>query len=289
MHISNIPYTFLVCCFLMLDKAAAENQTRGNPPLKIDLVFPRNETYNPSPMFPIVFSYGDPEFIPLLEPIVSYTVWNYSNYNKSIHAELRDKPLVNRSSSNPHIEFDQYSYPFNNEGTWELSVHLRWANCYIQPPGEHNRKERTRLRINATTVGTVVFTTRGPLKQLDLGAATNNETCSTPVGLSVNFIEQKVPSLDDKSGNNFEGSYCALPQSLVEADRCADTLDPATVSSIDATMTSWQCSWPGDEPDGVDCKTWRENLENKALRVVAGGATCLAFMLGVIVYTYTLM
>ena len=289
MHISNILYTFLVCCFLMFRKTAARDPTRGSPPLKIDLIFPRNETYNPSPMFPIIFSYGNPEMIPLFEPIISYTVWNPSNYNKSIHTELRDKPFVNRSSSNPHIEFDYYSYPFNTEGTWELSVHLRWANCYVQSPRERDLDERVRMRRNFTTLGTVVFTTKGPLKQVDLADATNNETCSNPIGLSIDTAEWKFPIFDDAHDVDFVGSSCIVPQSPVEADRCADTLDPATISSIDATMTSWQCSWPGDEPDGVDCKTWRESLESTALRVIAGGATCLAFMLGVIAYTYTLM
>lgn len=159
----------------------------------------------------------------------------------------------------------------------------------MQPSRERDLEERARLRRNFTTVGTVVFTTKGFLKQVDLVDATNNETCSTPIGFSVDTTEWKIPAFEDKEDNDFEGFSCILPQSLVEADRCADTLDPATVSSIDATMTSWQCSWPGDEPDGVDCKTWRENLESTALRVVAGGATCLAFMLGAIVYTYTLM
>ncbi|CAG7562382.1 unnamed protein product [Fusarium equiseti] len=205
----------------MLRKAVAEDPTRGSPPLKIDLVFPRNETYNPSPMFPIVFSYGNPEIIPLFEPIVSYTVWNYSNYNKSVYAELREKPFVNRSSSNPHIEFDYYSYPFNTEGTWELSVHLRWANCYMQPHRERDLEEKARLRRNFTTVGTVVFSTKGPLKQVDLVGATNNETCSTPIGVSVEFTEWKRASGDDRDVNDFEGFSCVVPQSLVEADSAA--------------------------------------------------------------------
>ncbi|RBR25787.1 uncharacterized protein FIESC28_01417 [Fusarium coffeatum] len=208
-------------CFLEVDCWPTTRPGRGSPPLKIDLIFPRNETYNPSPMFPIIFSYGNPEMIPLFEPIISYTVWNPSNYNKSIHAELRDKPFVNFSSSNPHIEFDYYSYPFNTEGTWELSVHLRWANCYMQSPRERDLDERVRMRRNFTTLGTVVFTTKGPLKQVDLADATNNETCSNPIGLSIDTGEWKFPIFDDAHDVDFVGSSCIVPQSLVEADSAA--------------------------------------------------------------------
>jgi hypothetical protein len=282
MRSSPLYYASLACWFLMLwEGVVAANNKRA---LAIDLVFPRNETYNPSPIFPIIFSYGDPVVIPLFEPLLSYKVWNYSNDSNPIHSRGIDIPLVNDSSINPYIEFSSYTYPFNTEGTWIITLHLRWAYCQVDPDGEGLDGVGT-LQRNNTFVGKVIFTTKGPLKQVDLVAATSNQTCSAPVGLAINIKDTvRAPNSD-----GFEGDTCPIVSPPVEADSCAVTLDPAAVSNIGAAMTSLQCTGPGDDPEGVDCDTWRESRESAGLRIVAGGVTLLAFVLGIVTYIHTLM
>ncbi|XEV04692.1 hypothetical protein FSHL1_009979 [Fusarium sambucinum] len=286
----------MACWFLSLWKCAAGEQAMNNSALAIDLVFPHNETYNPSPIFPIIFSYGDPGMIPIFEPVLTYEVWDYSNDSNPIHSRLRKIPLVNDSSSNPYIEFNTHEYPFNTEGTWSVSLIVRWAYCYIQPASGALDESVTIKRDN-TFVTEVVFTTKGPLKQVDIGAATSNKTCPSPAGLTINAANITEVITE----NGFESHTCAFVDLPIESegygfgslsvdqDRCAVTLEPATASSIDSSLTSSYCGRYGDDPKEVDCDSWRDSPDSTGLRLVAGGVTCLVFVLGVITYIHNLM
>ncbi|KAJ3531871.1 hypothetical protein NM208_g8515 [Fusarium decemcellulare] len=274
----------LACWLLLFLGGAAKEKNNSTGVLEIDLVFPRNETYNPSPMMPIIFSYRNPGLVPLLKPSIAYEVWSYPNMSgPSISGGMKD-PLANSSSSDPHIEFDFSVYPFNTEGTWRLVFHVRWSNCYEQPAdGLH--PDMDMYRINNTNIGPVVFTTKGPSKQIDLVAATSNQTCSAPAGVAINItgtMDTPVPHGD------FEGNVCPVVASPpTKASSCPITLGTSAASSIDAEMTSLVCRpWVTGRPDGVDCESRKESI---ALRSVAGGATCLAFILGVLVYVHNLL
>ncbi|KAL6922605.1 hypothetical protein FSHL1_006570 [Fusarium sambucinum] len=283
MRFSPAYFTSLACWLVMLFREVAGDQTNSSA-LKIDLVFPLNETYNPSPMLPIIFSYGDPSTIPLFEPLISYRVWNESNRSTTntdfTLSSINYVPLVNGSSINPYIDFGFYTHHFNTEGRWSISVILRWASCYVDPEVEYESPgEWGKIHRNNTYVGTVTFTTKGPLKQVDLLAATKNQTCSSPVGININ-VERTAKAV---WGDGFEGDTCPIVDSPTEADSCSVTLNPSAVSNIDAAMTSIHCTGPKDDAEGIDCDAWREARKNSAgLRVIAGGVTSLAFVLSLV-------
>ncbi|KAM0542839.1 hypothetical protein ACHAPJ_012619 [Fusarium lateritium] len=99
-----------------------------------------------------------------------------------------EDPLANYSNSDPHLEFEFFLYPFNTEGTWRLVFHIRWSNCYEQL-AEGLLPDMDMYKINTTNIGPVVFTTKGPSKQIDLVAATSNQTCSAPAGVAINITD----------------------------------------------------------------------------------------------------
>jgi hypothetical protein len=144
-----LPIFLLTCWFLLDSGGAAKESTGPTGALQIDLVFPRNETYNPSPIMPIVFSYRNTELLPYLRPSISYEVWNFNNFSADSTSGDIDVPSVKESSVNPHIEFNSHLYPFNTEGTWKLSFHIRWKHCYVSP-AEQGRRELKVLDINET-------------------------------------------------------------------------------------------------------------------------------------------
>jgi hypothetical protein len=289
MHISNMCFpppciASLACWFLLFCGGAAKESEGSTGALQIDLVFPRNETYNPSPVMPIIFSYRNPGLIPYLRPSITYEVWNYNNFSADSAGGRREVPLANDSSVDQVIEFDSHLYPFNTEGTWRLDFHVRWGHCYVAP-AEKGRREMDMYDINQTNIGGIVFTTKGLSKQVELVAATSNKNCSFPAGVAINITDtMRTPS----PHGEYELDVCpivAFPQ--IKADSCDVTLDPVTASSIDASMTSWVFNriWETNRPKEVNCDSLKEE-ESTALRTVAGGTTCLAFVLGVFTYMY---
>lgn len=261
----------LACWFLLFSSGAAEGQNNSTGLVEIDLVFPRNETYNPSPLMPIVFSYRNTGLIPLLNPTVSYEFWPY-NDNSGPGITGRQEVLVNHTSTDPYLKHSFYLFPFDTEGIWSLAFRVSWTNCY---GGGSDFDPEQALRVNNTELG-IIFTTKGPSKQIDLVAATNNQTCAAPAGVAIN-----ITGAVDTQNEGFEGDLCAVVTSPpTEAESCAVTIGAAAASSISASMTSDVCKWRAatDVPDGVDCSSFKS--KSLALQIVPGAATCLAFMLG---------
>lgn len=245
--------------------------------MEIDLVFPRNETYNPSPLMPIVFSYRNTRLMPLLRPTITYEIWRYSNFGGPNISGRQEVPLVNHSSSDPYLKHSFYMFDFDTEDTWLLAFHVRWTNCVEDGEGSPGFDPYTVLRTNLTNVA-IVFTTKGPSKQIDLVAATSNQTCAAPAGVAIDIASTEDTFL---STDEYEEDRCPVVTSPpTEAESCAVTIGTAAASSISASMTSDVCKWRAatDVPDGVDCSSFKK--KSAAVRIVPGGATCLAFMLG---------
>ena len=269
----------LACWSFLHSGGAAKEETGPTGALQIDLVFPRNETYNPSPIMPIVVSFRNTELLPYLRPSISYEVWNYDNFSADSTYGNIDVPSVNESSVNPHIKFNSHLYPFNTEGTWKLNFHIGWKHCYVSP-AEQGRRELEMLDINTTDIG-VIFTTKGTSKQIDLAAATSRN-CSSPFGVTINVTDtMRTPPSDLV----YDQDVCPIVASPpIKADSCDVTLDATSASSLDASMTSWVCNKFREtrRPKEVDCSSQKEE-KSTALHSIAGGVTCLAFALGVLV------
>ncbi|KAJ4197153.1 hypothetical protein NW767_009045 [Fusarium falciforme] len=225
---------------------------------------------------PIVFSYRNIGLVPLLNPIISYEIWDQNNSSGPNYGAKYEGPLINHSSSDPYLQHSLNLYPLNLEGTWLLAFHVRWTNCFQDGEGFPGLDPTNTMRINMTNGG-VIFTTKGPSKQIDLVAATSNQTCAAPAGMAINITSTFDTFV---STEGYEADLCPVVESPpTEADSCAVTIGAAAASSIAASMTSTVCSGLAtDVPDGVDCSSFKK--KSGALRIVPGGATCLAFMLG---------
>ncbi|KAL2016191.1 hypothetical protein VTK56DRAFT_4080 [Thermocarpiscus australiensis] len=49
--------------------------------VEVDLIFPRNDTYGPSPLFPIVFAFQNAALAPSIDPAFDLEVWDNSGQN----------------------------------------------------------------------------------------------------------------------------------------------------------------------------------------------------------------
>jgi hypothetical protein len=119
---------------------------------------------------------------------------------------------------------------------------------------------------------------------MDLAAATR-KTCSSPAGVTINVTDTMRTPFSDLVYDQDVCPTVAFPP--IEADSCDVTLDATAASGLDASMTSWVCDrfWETSRPKGVDCTSQKEE-ESIALRSVAGGVTCLAFLAGALIFIY---
>lgn len=251
-------------------KSATQNKTSGV--VEVDLVFPRNETYAPTPLFPIVFAFQNSELASLLNAHISFEVWNWNNMSDTVVSTSYDLRWANFSSRDPYFEYRGFSR-FNTEGNWMLTWTVSHSSCtedsFPSLGGDGI--------IGNVSTSSILFTTKKSAQEVDLVAATNNEkTCSEDLGLAINITDTvKVPAKVDWDG----GETCAVVASspTPTPDPCQVKIDSAVASSISSSMTSRVCT--GTDPP-VSCPSEDEDEESSAQKLAVGGLTCLAAAIG---------
>ncbi|RAH78659.1 hypothetical protein BO86DRAFT_438059 [Aspergillus japonicus CBS 114.51] len=193
---------------------------------EVDLISPRNMTYTPQALMPIVFALQNPALSDTTAASIFWSVWEGNNLTSP--GSIMDGVLEldvgdnwNRTSSEPHFVtrfFNTVNYP---EGFWTLSWSLQLYNCSDNPEKQGDQFITTN---NATT-----FTvSRQSGKTPDLVAATSAETCGATVAYAYNVTG---------------GEYgCGFMGSNVTANPCSVTINPSAASSIMAAATEMACS-----------------------------------------------
>jgi hypothetical protein len=277
-------YSLACWFFLCISSGAAEEQQHDpTGTLEVGLVFPRNETtINPSPVMPFVFSYRNPNLVPVLHPYFIYNVYNYSNTSHPILQDRVGPEFINLSANHdPHFEV-KYHRQFNTEGKWLLTLVSGFFNCFEDPDRTYNNTYTIRADFHRFNI---TFTTKGPSEQVDLVAATSSKNCSSPAGLTIKVQDVvKTPESDGRA-EAMESEVCPLEPPATVADKCV-AVAPSAVSSITAEISFRLCIGNINEteiPDGINC-TWMKEEQNMGVGIVFGGTTCLAFLLGALAY-----
>ncbi|KAL2140758.1 hypothetical protein VTI28DRAFT_3272 [Corynascus sepedonium] len=160
------------CVASLLALSALAHAASGTA--EIDLVFPQNDTYAPSPIIPVSFALQRSE----LADGFYYMTW------------------ANFSSADPYMQYGYALESLNGEGIWTLRWELDIAHCAAS-----DDLNVTWNHLN----GKVVFTTKKGAKKPDLTAATQRETCSNDQGFAFAITETR------DSGDTFEnGKPCAV-------------------------------------------------------------------------------
>ncbi|GFP58989.1 hypothetical protein TASIC1_0011035600 [Trichoderma asperellum] len=192
-------------------------------PFEVDLLFPRNETYAPSWLMPIVFAVQNPPLtVPPLSASIEWAVWegNDTGSPGSARAGFGDVAATNPAPSNPNllsVAVNTISYP---EGVWTLAWYVQYDTCGGPRRGE-----------NFTTV----FTVSKSGKAIDIEAATSSDTCGTAEAQAFNVTSPvQCGTLDPSPTTN----------------PCAVTINSAAVSSISALAKA----------TGAVCTSYSTNL-----------------------------
>lgn len=179
---------------------------------EVDLLFPRNETYAPSWLMPVVFAIQNPSLAVPLSASIQWNMWEGSNTRSpgSIGGGgfdvAGDVITATSTPKNPYLlssAVNTISYP---DGVWTLAWYVQYSIC-----GSPTHSE------NFTTV----FTVSKSAKAIDLEAATSSDVCGAAEAQAFNMT-----SSSGGCGNMLGPSPTTNP--------CAATIDSAAASSLSA-------------------------------------------------------
>ncbi|RJE19224.1 hypothetical protein PHISCL_08431 [Aspergillus sclerotialis] len=124
-------------CLVACVRAAAAAALFGTT--EIDLVFPRNDTFAPMPLLPVVFAVQNPPVSKMLWPRLEYGVGplGHANLSADFHDfdDLTDMPSNDTSA---YFVYTGVADRVNTEGNWEFWWRFRAMNCSILHPSGHS-------------------------------------------------------------------------------------------------------------------------------------------------------
>jgi hypothetical protein len=214
--------------------------------LEVDLIFPRNDTYAPTTLMPIVFAIQNSHYAAALDVKFDWTVWQGSGYNTKFIAS-REVVLKNAdfSSSDPFFAID--SIPINTtEGVWWFTWTSATGNCsdFFELNSDLITPNISLTFQNLVDPDPLIFTTKNGTQQPDLVAATADGTCNNTESFTYNVTR----ILNFTSTPRYDGrSSCAVLESSLPApdpNPCGVTLNASVASSISAALTSCASQHP---------------------------------------------
>lgn len=222
--------------------------------LEVDLIFPRNDTYDPGPFFPIVFAIQNPQLAAPLELLVEYTISSGQNFSKNTGG-YHNVNRFNISGADPYYLWFRNTFVSDMEDTWLFRWSTTVTNCSTADGEEANRTSRAMPDIN----NLVWFTTKKGSQQPDFEAATSDDVCSDTEAFTYNMTGT-VKSMEPIG---FGLPLCArLSDIPPDPKPCAVKI--TTASNISAEMADDACTFQrkyyegGCGPQGAESKGARQ-------------------------------
>lgn len=232
--------------------AALITSATSNEIIDVNLIFPQNETYKPTDIFPVVFAFQNPDRARHITFTINYDLqsWDGNNQGHEL-SRIHDLRGANWSSSDPFLVHDYFSTR-DIPGKWGLRWSLNWESCdeeEFENPSMH-----AEINFNKTsflthfTVEEPGATENGsePL-DIDLVAATSETSCPDPwldTGLGINVTDRIMDAsfLMDWDNGRFTNWTCAViePTPTVP-DPCQVTINRTVAQSMQASFASARC------------------------------------------------
>ncbi|KAH8680611.1 hypothetical protein BX600DRAFT_504378 [Xylariales sp. PMI_506] len=196
--------------------------------VEFDVVFPRNSSYAPSELIPIVFAIQNPQAADSLAFSVQWTLTQVGV--GQVDGSYIDLTSTNYSSDPYYVVASTY-FPNVTEGEYRLLWGLEAGNC------SQGVLEPTYFSLD----NTVTFTFKNGSQQPDLVASTASDTCA---GIpSRTFNVTGTLALPASVALDQARSSCAvLGQPTPSPDPCVLNMDSAQASSISAAITASACA-----------------------------------------------
>jgi hypothetical protein len=205
--------------------------------VEVDLIFPRNDTYAPSTLFPIVFAFQNAALAYSLSPSFDLNIWDIADENNS-WGPLYDTYIDWNNSSDT-----TYAYRAINLNTTDNGAARTYSIGWVFGSFKCSNATGQVTIGSGSRANNALFTIESGAQQPDLVAATaNSSSCDSMSHLAFNVTD----TLDVPNGthNDIHDRCVVLSdvQPLVTGNPCAVRFDSATASSISAAITSAACA-----------------------------------------------
>ncbi|KAL5087857.1 hypothetical protein Trisim1_007508 [Trichoderma cf. simile WF8] len=220
---SHVRFAFAALLAGLMTAMGAKSTSPTLPAtLEVDLLFPRNETYAPSWLMPVVFAVQNSSLAVPLGVSIQWSMWEGNNTRSpgaiggggfDVAGDVAGDVTTARSTlKNPYLvssAVNTISYP---DGVWTLAWYVQYHSCdYNNPEGPWTSHSE-----NFTTV----FTVSKSGKAIDLEAATSSDVCGAGQAQAFNIT----------SPGSCDSSFGPSPTT----NPCAATIDSAAASSLSA-------------------------------------------------------
>jgi hypothetical protein len=208
---SHVRFAFAALMAGLMTAMGAKSDSPTLPAtFEVDFLFPRNETYAPSWLMPVVIAIQNPSLAVPLFATVKWNLWEGNNTRSpgaitGGHFDVGgDVATARPAPSNPYLlstAVNTISYP---DGVWTLVWYVQYNIC-----GQPTQSE------NFTTV----FTVSKSGNATDIEAATSSDICGTTEAQAFNVTSSDL---------------CHLLGPTPTTNPCAVTIDSAAASSLSA-------------------------------------------------------
>ncbi len=193
--------------------------------VEIDMIFPRNDTYDPGPLMPVVFAIRNSAIAASLNLAILWSITDQADTtNTNGYSGVIDLKHTNLTGTDPFFVAD-YALRINGtERGWVMSWGLSFDNC-----------SRNSLNPNAPTIAQNsedrhhLFSTKpgAPAPNLVQGPG----SCVNSTGVAINIAETLPLDLYHLN-NGHDSCHVLASPPMVAASPCAVTVDNATAATI---------------------------------------------------------
>ncbi|KGO70455.1 hypothetical protein PITC_014650 [Penicillium italicum] len=211
---------------------------------EIDLIFPRNGTFEPMVLMPVIFAFQNPKVIDGLYPYLRYGVWpaDLPRGNQTMAAFIDDGEL-DLNATYPvlylkgSIPSTLHPESLNTENEWEFVWGLEWTNCST-PANGATSDDKPEVNLNGPSDShSIRFTTKKGAGQPNLTALTADDKCDDISAMAFNVTKTLIAQ-----AGYLQGDKCAVLESPAPTPSpCKVSIVPSAASSIAASITAAQC------------------------------------------------
>lgn len=213
--------------------------------VEVDLIFPRNDTYAPSAMTPIVFAIQNSQLAPPLNLNLQYFIYYLGDSHISNGSDGEFDFRYVSFSSNPYFVYHTDSVLNATEGRCKFVWSLFAGNC------SGSVEDGATLGDDARGGG-FLFTTMNGAQQPDLVAATADCANNTE---SLTFGITGTLPFWDTSILHPQNSCAVISPTPPPANPCGAKVDASAASSISAAITAAECSDIRPLHPAISCPT----------------------------------
>lgn len=221
---------------------------------EIDLVFPRNDTFEPMQLMPIVFAVKNNPAFQQISPSMTYRVGllHRGKGKNSTFLPLQPLSTDNLVDNKTETQFVHFGIAnqFNTENTWEFGWSMSWSNCSTSDNGTDYDNAHTRNDVDGfhersyDVYQSIIFTTKKGGRQANLTTLTTDEDCGKTPAFAFDVIQTLTIPTETFPGQSDDGApKCALLASPAPIPSpCKASVAPEAASSISSSLISHECT-----------------------------------------------